>query len=337
VNRTLAALLGFLASAVLVGGLLAVSGVDRIGTALAGAEPGLFGVVILFGLAQIGCWGLSLRVVLGALDTHVSRRRGVVLYGVAMFANNVTPFGQAGGEPVTAYLINRVTETRYETSFAAIATVDAGHVVTSLALAVVGSVLSLDVVVASGRLVALARLTLGGLLVAVAVVGLGLRYRERVSHLVTSVAAVGVPWDDRDADSVLGRVARELRTRLAGFVDDLRRVGSDRRALALALGYSGAGWLCEVGALWMAIGAVGAGVPATVLLVVVPVGRLAGFAPLPGGFGSIEVALVGLLVATTPLDAGTATAAVLLQRVGTYWLPTVVGGLSAVGVGARAG
>ena len=94
----------------------------------------------------------------------------------------------------------------------------------------------------------------------------------------------------------------------------------------MALSYSAAGWLFEVGALAIGLWGLGGPVPVATLLVVVPVGKLAGFMPLPGGFGSIEATLVALLVATTPASSGLAAAAVLLQRAATYWLPTILGG-----------
>lgn len=131
----------------------------------------------------------------------------------------------------------------------------------------------------------------------------------------------------------VSRVVETARERFVGFQSDLGRIGGRRSALALALCYSGAGWLFEVGALATALWGLGGPVPVATLLVVVPVGKLAGFMPLPGGFGSIEATVVALLLATTTVSGGVATAAVLLHRAATYWLPTILGGTVSLTLG----
>lgn len=49
--------------------------------------------------------------------------------------------------------------------------------------------------------------------------------------------------------------------------------------------------------------------------------------PLPGGVGGIEAALVGLFVAVGGVPVVHATAAVVLYRGVTYWIPLLFGGV----------
>ncbi|MBS3760328.1 MAG: flippase-like domain-containing protein [Halodesulfurarchaeum sp.] len=332
-NRRQIAVLGFLGSLAVMGLLLSIVGLERIGTALSTASPGLLALVGLFGLGQVSAWGLSLRTVMGSLDEPVSRRKGIALYASAMFANNVTPFGQAGGEPVTAYVINRVTDTRFETGLAAIATVDAAHVFTSISIAVTGGLLTVTVFSPNQQLT-LVVLGVLGLGVAVGVAGsLLVRYRRSIARglevpVADAIHRLGAAFPDR-----LANLLQTARSRFANFQGDLGRIAANQRTLVLALGYSTAGWLFEVGALSLALWGLGGPVPVATVLVIIPVGKLAGFVPLPGGFGSIEAMLVGLLVATTPVAGGMATAAVLLHRAATYWLPTILGGSVSLALG----
>ena len=67
---------------------------------------------------------------------------------------------------------------------------------------------------------------------------------------------------------------------------------------------------------------------------VVPVGSIAGATPLPGGLGGLEAAFIALLVPTAGVSASGATAAVLIHRGATYWLPTLFGGGAAAVIGA---
>ncbi|MEF8774869.1 MAG: lysylphosphatidylglycerol synthase transmembrane domain-containing protein [Halobacteriales archaeon] len=325
-SRRRIVVLGFLGSLLLLGALLSVVGIARIRAALATADRRLFAVVAAFALAQVFCWGLALRTVLGTLGVRVTRRLSFLLYGAATFSNNVTPFGQAGGEPVTALVIDRSTGSSYETGLAAIATVDALHVVTSLTVAVAG-VFGVALTVAWNRQLRTVSLAALALAAVAALVGVALRRYSEGLWVALDRAVVGIadrtgavlPWVPPD----LGRRASEALSRFAG---ELGRIAGDRRVLAVALAFSGLGWLAKVGALSVALLSVDAPVPLATLLLIVPAAKVAGFAPLPGGFGSIESALVALLVATTPVGAAAATAAVLVHRAGTYWLPLVVGG-----------
>jgi uncharacterized membrane protein YbhN (UPF0104 family) len=69
------------------------------------------------------------------------------------------------------------------------------------------------------------------------------------------------------------------------------------------------------------------------VLFAIPLGNLAGAAPLPGGLGSIEAAFVAILAPTTGVPAATVTAAVLIYRGVIYWLPVLVGGIAATRFG----
>ncbi|MDR5656194.1 lysylphosphatidylglycerol synthase transmembrane domain-containing protein [Halodesulfurarchaeum sp. HSR-GB] len=335
-RRRQVAFIGFLGSLAVMGVLLSFVGIERIGQALSAANPQLVGLVAAFGLAQVAAWGLSLRTVLGSLGVSVSRPKGIALYASAMFANNVTPFGQAGGEPVTAYVINRVTDTRYESALAAIATVDAAHIFTSISIAVFGAVLTVTVFSPNRKLtqVVLAVFGIAALLTALA--GIGLRYRRSILERIESPIQRGLHRLGEALPAAASRFLQAARKRYVAFRADLGRVASNRVTLVTALGFSSAGWLFEVGALAVALWGLGGPVPLATLLIVIPVGKLAGFMPLPGGFGSIEATLVALLVATTPVDSGLATAAVLLHRAATYWLPTLLGGGVSLTLGARA-
>jgi hypothetical protein len=333
VNRRQLAVLGFLGSLAVMGILLSVVGIEQIGEALSTANPRLVALVMLFGLGQISAWGLSLRSVMGSLEVPISRRKGIALYGSAMFANNVTPFGQAGGEPVTAYVINRVTDTRFETGLAAIATVDAAHVVTSLGIAVTGALLTVTVFSPNRKLTLVVLGVLGIAVLGAATAALLVRYRGSIARRLERPVADVLHRLGRALPSAAARLLRTARRRFSAFRGDLGRIASSRTSLAQVLGYSSAGWLFEVGALAVALWGLGGPVPLATLMIVVPVGKLAGFVPLPGGFGSIEATVVALLVATTPAGSGLATAAVLLHRAATYWLPTILGGGVSLGLG----
>jgi len=97
-------------------------------------------VILGVGLLWLSSWAMALRTVLDALGVQVSVVEAVTLYASSAFANNVTPFGQAGGEPFSALLIARATGFEYERSLAAVASVDSLNFVPSIVLALGGLV-----------------------------------------------------------------------------------------------------------------------------------------------------------------------------------------------------
>jgi uncharacterized protein (TIRG00374 family) len=293
-------------------------------------------LVVIFAnaLLWLAAWGMSLRTVLRALGQHLSIPLSAFVLAAAVFSNNVTPFGQAGGEPISAYLISGATDSEYETGLAAIASVDALHFVPSLGFALTGLVFVVLGAVELGRNLLIAAVAVAILVVALPVaVYLGWRYRYEleaaVVRLLTPVLrAVGRVLPHRSPPS-----ANVIETRIETFFTAIDRVAGSRLTLLEALGFSALGWLLLCVSLWLSTYALGWAVPFSAVLLVVPMGKVAGITPLPGGLGSIEAILVAMLVSTTGIPAGVAGAAVLVHRAATYWLPVVVGGGTAFALG----
>ncbi|MEF8784058.1 MAG: flippase-like domain-containing protein [Haloarculaceae archaeon] len=316
------------------------SGVDGVLGALGAANTPVIAVIVAVAAVWLSAWGLALWTVLKAIGAPISAPKSVFVFSAAVFSNNVTPFGQAGGEPVSALLISTAADSEYETGLAAIASVDTLHFVPSVGFSVIGLVYVLAGAAELTDNIALAAL---GVVVLVAVIltaaTLGWRYRERVEaglvRLITPVVrtlAYVVPrWSPP--------TAADIERRIEGFLTAVGRVANDRWTIVVAVGFSALGWLALSTSLWLSLYALGH--PATPItfgaaLFVVPVGSIAGVTPLPGGLGGLEAAFITLLIPTAGVSVSVATAAVLIHRGATYWLPTLFGGGAATVLGNRA-
>lgn len=327
--------LGFAAAGALIVVLLLLVDVSHVASALALADPTIVGMVLALALVWLLAWGGTLRTVLGTMDVSMSVRRAFLVYAAAVFANNVTPFGQAGGEPVTALLVSKVSDSRFETGLVAIASVDVLNVVSSAALVFVGVgvyatrfTLGTSLAAAVGSVVVL--------LVAI-VVGftLGWRFRETIVSTVAGPIARTVNrirWGPFATNDV---TESDVAERIQHFYGNVERIADDRQRLGIAVGLSTLGWLLQAGALVAAFAALGHDIPVVVAIFVIPLANLAGMAPLPGGLGGIEAAFVALLVPTTGIAAAVVTAAVLIFRLAIYWMPVALGGTSATAYGVR--
>jgi uncharacterized protein (TIRG00374 family) len=121
-------------------------------------------------------------------------------------------------------------------------------------------------------------------------------------------------------------VPRVLQT-IAGGVDEalalLRQ--HDRWLLVGLIGYLG----FDVMILWSTFHAFGAAPPLSVIWIGYLIGELGGLVPVPGGFGGVDLGLVGTL-ALYKVPVGAATAAVLGYRAIALWVPAVLGSVAFV-------
>ena len=340
-GKVRATLLGFAGTFAVLGVLVWFVGVGDLIAILAGANRWLVALVVCVTVLWLVAWGLALRTVLAVLGVDISPPASFLVFSGAMFSNNVTPFGQAGGEPVTALLISRIADTEYETGLAAIASVDTLNFVPSITLALFGvAYFATEVTLGTNRNLVLATAVVVALAVAVpGVVYLGWTRRYELEHravgfLVPLVRRVARRIPRTPVPTVAG-----LEARIDGFFRAIERVAADRESLVAALALSAAGWGFQMLGLWLAFRAIGTPIPLSVAMVVVPIGASAGVTPLPGGAGGIESVLVILLVAAplATVSQSVALAAVVVFRGAVYWVPVVLGGTVTAVVGARSG
>ncbi|ELZ05703.1 lysylphosphatidylglycerol synthase transmembrane domain-containing protein [Natrialba asiatica] len=328
--------LGVVGTLIVFAVLLFVVGAERVIDSLLSADPLLVLATFALAVGWLAAWSLMLRTVLGSLGVKVPVVTSFFVYAGAVFANNVTPFGQAGGEPIAALLISKVSDSEYETGLVSIASVDVLNVVPSISLILIGvgyytTTTTTDIGDQLETAVGSAVVLIGGIVLGIAIVW---RYRERIIDRLPSIIA---PYASR-----LGFVRfnaeqfeADLTERMRRFFENVDRVATNRWRLTAIVGLSLTGWVFQAVALTAAFAALGSNAPFSVLLFVIPLANLAGAAPLPGGLGGIEAAFVTLLVPTTGIEAPIVTAAILIFRGAIYWMPVVIGGLSVSAFGVR--
>jgi uncharacterized protein (TIRG00374 family) len=328
--------LGFAGGIALMIGLLWVVEGARVGAILRRADPMLFILAIGFALLWLVAWGLMLRTVLGAVGVHVSTTTSFFVHVTAVFANNVTPFAQAGGGPVTALLVSKVSDAPYEKSLAGIASVDVLNSVSSIGLMTLGVAIYAGSVTLDPGLYLTVISTLAFAVITLVVFLLLWQYRTALTGRVAAAVSTIIGWVRWGPLGSRSLSETDVADRMRGFFGSVERVASNRRGVAVALALSTVGWLLQAVALVTAFAALGEGLPFAIALFVIPLSNLAGVTPLPGGLGGIEAALVALLVPTTGISAAVVTAAVLLFRVTVYWIPVALGGTSATAYGVGA-
>ena len=331
-----ATIAGFAGAVIVLAVLFWFVGIGEMAQTLTQARLPLVAAVVACSALWLISWGMSLHTVLDVLGAPIRPRSAVLVFSAAVFSNNVTPFGQAGGEPISALLISEAADSEYETGLAAIASVDTLHFVPSIGLATVGLgtfavrtvSLGRNLVFASIAVGLLATVFLGGVLA-------GWRYRYEIERVVVRLVTPTIQrlW------GLLPRLEpptrEDIEDGIEGFFESIDRVASSRRTILVASLYSTMGWLSLSTALWLSLASIGYTVPFVATLIVVPVASIAAITPLPGGLGGIEGAFIALLVSTTGVVASVAGAAIVIYRIATYWFPIVLGGSVATMLGER--
>lgn len=298
---------------------------DRVITTLGRADLSVIGLMVVGALGWLLAWSLSLRTVLFVFDTELSIHRSFLAYASALFSDNITPFGQAGGEPVAAVFISRISKIRYETALASIASVDAINFVPSITLALLGFVyLTLFRTVDTDLMPEV--VVIGSLaLVVPTVLYLSWRFRSLLGDSVLAVLNGALGLLGRFIPGVPLPDSVQLQEYIENFFHSIERIAHDRRRISIALSFSALGWLAQIIVLWLSFASLGYRIPFGIALIVVPLGAIASVVPLPGGLGAIDAALIGLLTSLTTVNLAAVTAAVVLFRGLIYGLPTIIG------------
>ena len=250
----------------------------------------------------------------------------MLLFAAASFLNSVTPFGQVGGDPLSAVLFTRSLGTDFETGLAAIGSVNALNRVGSLFLGLVG-VGYLGTQVTFGETLELAA-TVSVALTVIVLVGAAIVWyrRQTIVRLGARVLAIvlgpagrlpGITPPSRD----------NLVRRGHRFFGAIGRLVDAPWTLGLVFLAGIVGQLAVASTLWVALAALGTDAPFALVLLFIPVAKLGGAAPTPGGFGSAEAMLTALMTATLGIDVAVAGAAALLYRASAFWVPSLLGGV----------
>ena len=319
---------GFAVAAVFVYFLGRVVGWSEILGALSRADPRWVVVGCLATCGYLLAWTKTWQVVLDAGGIRVGYRRLVPTYLAATFANYTTPFGQAGGEPFIAYVLAADTDASYEESLASVSTADLMNLLPFFTFAGFG----LAALAVTGTVPPGARSILAGLAaIAIGVPGLvyaAWRRRDLVTRLLMGVVGPVAARIDRIETAA-------VRARIDGFYDHVARIADEPRDLVVGLVFSYLGWACFAAPLYFAGLALGFTISPLLVVFLVPASSLAGAVPTPGGLGAVSTALVALLVALTPMGAGSAAAVALLYRAMSYVFALLVAGPTALYVTAR--
>ncbi|MFB6105020.1 MAG: flippase-like domain-containing protein [Halobacteriaceae archaeon] len=316
-------------AAVILAGVVLVLGPTRLLDALTHVDPRPFGIAFLAEIAALALWGLSLAALLQPVDGSPRGAGLAGAYCTGLVLRLLVPWGRSGGAVFTAVALSRSGSAPIERLLATSLAADLLRFLVSLVVVMTGAAL-LSGSTVSARAAPVAAIAVVGVTV-IGIAILVVAAPEAVTRAVVTVAAtlgrtVGrvspTVAETLDPDAIADRTHR--------FFETVHTLTHNRAALVRGTGYAALGWIAAMLPLYFTVQAAGAHASIPAIMVIVPTAGLAGITPLPGGSGSVEVALVGLLVVIANLDMAVAGAVTVLYRLATFWFSLALAGVGAV-------
>jgi uncharacterized protein (TIRG00374 family) len=259
----------------------------------------------------------------GGVDASLRTLTGITLASQAMI--NSVPAGSALAAVYGFRWFRRLGANDSLAVWALIGTVVVG--VITLAVVAAGG---LALATGYGASLDLVPVTVGVLLVSVAVGALFLYQRPQ--------RAVAM-WAVRASRRVTGRPLGDAEARVARFLVQVTAFRPSKRVVASVLGWGVGNWVFDCACFAFCFLAVGAGIPWKGLLLSYGAGQLAANLPItPGGLGVVEGSITIALVAFGGSRLSTVEA-VLIYRLLSFWAELVVGWAAAgwLALGVRSG
>lgn len=284
----------------------------------------LMALGIIAGLMTLPVWAFSWFKLLNSLDTNISYFKSLKMFTAGNFLNSITPIGQFGGEPLMAYVIQKNSDLDYENAFSAVISADIINSIPILTFMIGGSIYaatfsSANSLVTEALYISIMLLTVGGGLAYLLwyrfdLIGSAItRFIEKVEHFTGT---------DRD----LAEITEKKVSRLE---DSFHKVGENPLDLLKTSLVAHTFFIFQILSLYLVITAVtGLRPELTPLYFVLPFASVANFSPTPGGSGTYEALLAGLLTAFVGLSSGEAVTTAILYRFTTFWPGLLIGYIS---------
>lgn len=313
-------LLWFGVSTAIIAGMVYFADAGRFIDAIRAANGWFLVPAFALGISVFGIWSYVWYSFFGQMGLDIGYKQSVKIFMSGQFMNSVTPLGQFGGEPIMAYLVSRNTEASYEKAFSTVLSADIVNAVPVFTFVLGGAVYllllgSLNRLVVQVVYISLLVTAVGGSLVYLLWFESG-RIESgivRISRFLSGVSGRG------------GRLVNRLEEKLLNVEEAFREIGSNPRHLLKISMVSHLGFVFQVFCLYFILLSVGVPTDFTPLYFVVALAGIGNFSPTPGGSGTFEALMAGLLTVFVPIQFASALVVAIIFRLTTYWPGILIG------------
>jgi uncharacterized protein (TIRG00374 family) len=322
-------LLLFGGSTAFVAGLIYISGAEKFLNALTQAKLVFLIPAILLGTSKFLVWSFTWYRVFQKTEIEANYIESVKLQSAGSFLNSITPLGQAGGEPLMAYIISSNKDVSYEKALSSVLSADILNMIPPFTFVFGGAAYilffhSITSLVVQAVYIALIVLLFGGVFVYLLWFEAG-----KIENFILKTAET--------VSSKLGRgnrLVESFKSRLDKFEESIGKMGEDPVYLVKTVLMLHVGFVMEIASLALVFLSLGITPLLSYLYFILPVADIANTSPTPGGAGTYEAAIAALIVAVSetvtgfaggPIPFHTALLIGILYRMSTYWPGLIIG------------
>lgn len=273
--------------------------------------------------------GLLVFVVLGGvwhrffkkMDLNLSFYDTFKIFMAGHFMNAVTPLGQFGGEPFMAYIVNKNSEASYEKAFSAVLSADIVNAVPAFTFLLGGVIYLLFLGSIKDIVIQLAFIgTVSGLIIGLFVYLLWFK-SGTVEKIILSFLEKITDILGRGKHLVESAEERFERTEKA-----FKSIGEDPKRLSITIIISHITFILQTICLYFTLVALGIPGPTfTSIYFILILSAIAGYSPTPGGSGTFEAAMAGLITTFIGAEFAVGLVAAIIFRTTTYWPGILIG------------
>lgn len=293
----------FLVSTVLMFLVVSFTGVQEFLEVV--SEASLVYVVVAFVIANISVFVNSfvLFTILNIVGADLRYLETLELDLAALFIHNLTPLADVGGQPFIAALVSERTGLEFERGLSAV--ISASTI--KMAPFYVAGIIALFLLVSP---------YIPLFLIALSVLIYSLYRYGKLNFL-------------NDFFTYLDSFTKlKLYEGILNFKNTVFVIFSDRKRVATLSAFAGFSLIFEVLAVFVIGVAYGVSLDILLLFLIMPLSRLAGYFPTPGGSGAYEALLTGLLMQFYPVSPSIAVAITVTYRFLTYYFGIIAGYLA---------
>ncbi|MFO7793443.1 MAG: lysylphosphatidylglycerol synthase transmembrane domain-containing protein [Candidatus Nanohaloarchaea archaeon] len=301
-------------------GLVLLADLNKLITALTEAKLIYMIFSCAAGFSIILAWTLNWFNFFKVSKINCSFPRTFQLFSAGQFINSITPLGQFGGQPFMAYLISTHSDTSYEESLATVMSADVLAIMPLSTFVIIGYSYITITGTVSGELTRMALIASSLLIFGIVMSYLGW-YRPgslentllKVTEGITNFIGRGSSFVDK------------LEEKLENVEETFKTVGEHPKAVIRSLAITHTAFLLKMTAFYGVMLSVGLEMNPFQVMLLIPLASVANFSPTPGGAGTFEAAMAGLIVLFVDVNLATALTAAILYRLATYWVNIIVG------------
>jgi uncharacterized protein (TIRG00374 family) len=323
-------ILTFLIGAVIVFIVMFLAGLEDIINVLEKTNYWLLALSFVLEAGILLVWTLRWKMILDLIDESPKFTSLLLMLFASLFGNNITP-GAAGGEPLRAYILREVKGTPFEIGFASSTADRVFEFLPFVIISILAAVLILTWNISVWTRIFVTILIVICIVFFSVVIYAGIN-RDIAQRVTLSVARSVFPFALKltRKEISFAEVSEKLIFYINRFTSGFAMALKDRKVLLIGFVLSFGMWGLDIIRFYVCFLAIGVEPPLLPLVIIYTVGILISLLPLiPGSLGIREATLVGLF-AVAGISADVVVAASVIDRLGSYIIPTIIGAFAAV-------